>query len=54
MSKEVVTVNVRLNPEIHKAFKVYCIDKNISMQEILSSVVERIVVKYNDSENKDK
>lgn len=52
MSKEVITVNVRLKPETHKAFKVYCIDKDVSMQEVLNSLVERIVDKYNDSKSK--
>lgn len=47
------TITLRLEDDLHKAFKLYAIKKDATMQKILISYIKYLVDLTNESKNKE-
>ena len=41
------TITVRLDDELHKKFKIYALENNKSMQEIIEEYIKKIITEKN-------
>lgn len=44
---EMKTITVRLDDELHKKFKIYALENNKSMQEIIEEYIKKIIKEKN-------
>tara|TARA_R110001599_G_scaffold96700_3_gene249884 strand:+ start:489 stop:755 length:267 start_codon:yes stop_codon:yes gene_type:complete len=42
------SVHISINPDIHTAFKLQCIHRSLSMQEVFAAFADRVGVESND------